>query len=98
MRNSTAWYEEWQSLEDRLRDIEADLIASGAAVRRGGDFDRWDLEVRGGPLAAVRIRATVEEHGGGKQLVRLRSWPWFSRLGVAVISIFAALAAIALRR
>ncbi len=96
VRDSTAWFEEWASLDYRLRSIEADLIAVGAAVHRGGDFDRWDLEVRGGPLAAARIRATVEEHGGGKQLVRLRSWPRFSRVAVAMIVTFAALAAIAL--
>jgi GT2 family glycosyltransferase len=96
VRESTAWCEEWHSLEDRLRGVEADLIASGAAVGRGGDFDRWDLEVRGGPLATIRVRTTVEEHGGGQQLVRLRSWPRFSPLGVAVILIFGGLAAAAL--
>ncbi len=94
-RLSTAWCEEWQSLDDRLRGIEADLIASGATVRRGGDYDRWDLEVRGGPLAGVRILVTIEEHGAGQQLVRLRSWPQFSRVGAVAIVIFGAIAAIA---
>jgi len=94
-RLSTTWCEEWQSLEDRLRNIEADLIASGATIRRGGDYDRWDLEVRGGPLAGIRILVTVEEHGAGQQLVRLRSWPQFSRVGAAAIVIFGALAVIA---
>ncbi len=39
------WNEEWQSMEARLRVAEARLIESGAAVRRGGDYDPWDLEV-----------------------------------------------------
>jgi hypothetical protein len=91
-RKSTVWSEQWESLEDRLRGTEADLIVSGAAVRRGGDFDRWDLELRGGLLASCRIRLTIEEHGGGKQLTRLRSWPRFSWPGTAGLVLFAVLA------
>jgi GT2 family glycosyltransferase len=92
---STAWSEQWESLDDRLRGIEGDLIASGAAVRSGGDFDRWDLDVRGGVLASCRMRLTVEEHGGGKQLIRLRSWPRLSWVGTAGVLLFALLAAAA---
>ena len=39
-----------------------------------GDFEPWDLTVRGG-LGSVRTIAATEEHGGGQQLIRLRSWP-----------------------
>jgi hypothetical protein len=42
---------------------------------RGGAFDRWDLEVLGGALGAVRVRTAIEEHGGGRQLLRVRAWP-----------------------
>jgi hypothetical protein len=45
------------------------------AVRRGGEYDRWDLEVHIGALATARTRLTVEEHGRGTQLIRLRIWP-----------------------
>ena len=45
----------------------------------GGDFERWDLHVRGGMLGSMRLRVAVEEHGAGRQLVRIRSWPRFSR-------------------
>jgi hypothetical protein len=34
----------------------------------------------------------VEEHGGGRQLLRIRSWPRFSRIGAGVALAFAALA------
>jgi glycosyltransferase involved in cell wall biosynthesis len=74
-RKVTIWSEEWRSGEDRLRAMEGQLRARGAAVYRGGDFDRWDLELRAGLLGAVRMDLVVEEHGRGKQLVRFRAWP-----------------------
>jgi hypothetical protein len=58
---------------------------------RGGDYDRWDLEVRGGFLGAARLRSAVEEHGAGKQLVRFRSWPRCLPVGLVLTSLFAAL-------
>jgi hypothetical protein len=39
----------------------------------------------------MRLRVAVEEHGGGRQLVRIRSWPRFSRIGAAVALGFTAL-------
>ena len=50
----------------------------------GGDFERWDLHVRGGMLGPMRMRMAVEEHGAGRQLLRIRSWPRFSRIGAGV--------------
>src|SRR6185503_18282061 len=46
----TIWSESWQAVDARLRALEANFRARGAAVRRGGDFDRWDLELRAGML------------------------------------------------
>jgi O-antigen biosynthesis protein len=57
---------------------------------RGGDYDRWDLEVRGGLLGAVRLLATTEEHGAGRQLVRFRLWPKCSGQGAALILLLLA--------
>jgi hypothetical protein len=51
-------------------------------VRSGGDWDRWDLQVRGGLLGVARLRIGIEEHGAGRQLVRVRSWPYAPRAGV----------------
>jgi hypothetical protein len=74
-RSLELWDENWRSLEDRLHDIETKLEHNEAVVVRGGDFDDWDLEVRGGLVGSVRARMTVEEHGRGWQMVRLRAWP-----------------------
>jgi hypothetical protein len=38
------------------------------------------------------MRMAVEEHGGGRQLLRIRSWPRCSRIGVGVALVFAGLA------
>jgi hypothetical protein len=72
--------------------VEEDLVRDGAVVRRGGDFDRWDLEVRGGLFGCARMLMGIEEHGAGKQLVRFRTWPKFWPLAIVVDLVFALLA------
>ena len=47
----------------------------------GGDFDEWDLELRGGLIGGARTLMAIEEHGGGKQLLRFRVRPKFSTAG-----------------
>ncbi|HET9004157.1 MAG TPA: glycosyltransferase, partial [Gemmatimonadaceae bacterium] len=74
-RTATVWSEQWRALDDRLQSIEAALQSWRASTRRGGDFDRWDLEVRGGMLGIARALMTVEEHGQGRQFTRVRVWP-----------------------
>lgn len=94
-RTSTIWSEYWQAPEKRLESIEAALRKQGAVVMRGGDFDRWDLEVRGGLFGAVRARMAIEEHGAGKQLLRFRFWPRFSSLAIVLTFLFVALSTMA---
>ena len=74
------WSERWRSQADRVLELERDIHARCMTVARGGDFDRWDLHVRVGPLGAARVRVAVEEHGQGRQLVRYRVWARWSRL------------------
>jgi O-antigen biosynthesis protein len=94
-RNWSIWGERWVAAEDRLLALEEVLREQGAIIQRGGDFDRWDLEVRGGLFGVVRILFAIEEHGGGRQMVRLRSWPVVSRAAFAVTALFASLAVLA---
>jgi hypothetical protein len=89
------WCEHWRDLPVRLASVERRLRAAGVAVRSGGEFDAWDLEVPGGLLGSARLRATIEEHGGGRQLVRLRVRPRWSPLCLAGLCLTAALAALA---
>ncbi|MGK2937499.1 MAG: glycosyltransferase, partial [Solirubrobacteraceae bacterium] len=74
-RRATLWSERWRSAEDRVQTLHDDITATGVRVRPGGDFDRWDLEVRGGGLGSARLLLAVEEHGSGKQLIRVRTRP-----------------------
>jgi hypothetical protein len=96
-RTWTIWSESWQPPEAWLGDMEAALRDGGATVLPGGSYDSWDLEVRGGALGSARVRALIEEHGGGRQLVRLRCNPRPSLFGFAapalltLISVGAAL-------
>jgi len=94
-RTRSIWNERWQSADERLKRIEASLTGDGGAVLAGSDWDRWDLQVRGGLLGVARVRLAVEEHGSGRQMVRLRAWPKFSRIGLALALGLAALSALA---
>jgi O-antigen biosynthesis protein len=89
------WSEESQPDAARLADIEQCLMHIGAVVRRGGDFDAWDLDVKGGLFGSVRGIAAVEEHGGGRQLFRLRAWPRVPRLVIGLLIALSALAVLA---
>jgi GT2 family glycosyltransferase len=91
-RSFAVWTERWAAAEDRLGRIEAALRAEGSRVFRGGRYDRWDLEVRGGLLGGARMLMALEDHGAGTQYVRIRVWPrWLSR-GLVTVLIFTGLA------
>jgi GT2 family glycosyltransferase len=72
------WTEAWVDPARRLARMEASLQELGLSVHRGGPFDPWDLEVRGGILGAARVLMAAEDHGSGAQYVRVRIWPRFS--------------------
>jgi GT2 family glycosyltransferase len=82
----------WCEPYEQVQRIEAALQTSRARVRRGGDYDRWDLEVRAGLFASVRLLITVEDHGAGIQLVRFRWWPRWSLRGAGLMLVLAPLA------
>jgi GT2 family glycosyltransferase len=83
-RRTTRWTETWQAHDARLVEVEAHLKDAGGAVLRGGDFDRWDLELRSGILGSARLLTAIEEHGAGRQLERASIWPHVSGLALAV--------------
>ena len=91
-RTFALWFESWQAPTERLHAIQSMLRTGGAYVRAGGNFDRWDLEVRGSVFAAARLQMAVEEHGLGRQLVRFRVWPRPSVEGTVSAAFLASLA------
>lgn len=89
----TVWSEEWRSPFAWLESLESGLKAVRSVVLRGGDYDRWDLELRGGLFGSVRLLMAVEEHGGGKQFLRFRAWPRCYPAAIVLTLLFAALSA-----
>ncbi len=83
-RRLERWREEWIDPSDWVRSLERGITGAGAVVRRGGEFDSWDIETRGGVLAGVRVSTVVEEHGAGRQLVRMRCRPTWSKPALAI--------------
>jgi GT2 family glycosyltransferase len=81
----THWSEEWHAPEEWLTDIEKNLAGLHTRVRRGGSFDAWDLQARTGLFAYGRALLLVEDHGAGKQLLRLRCWSNLYPQGLLVI-------------
>jgi GT2 family glycosyltransferase len=74
-RTIAIWSERWLTPQEWVEQLEGSLAARGGLVRSGGPFDRWDLDLRAGALGGVRLRTVVEEHGHGRQLLRVRIWP-----------------------
>ena len=95
-KNYAIWSERWQTSSQWMESMEIALRRQGSVVKRGGDFDDWDVEIRGGFFGSARIRSVVEEHGAGKQLIRYRLWPKISWIALILILVFALLAYLAI--
>jgi GT2 family glycosyltransferase len=90
-RRASIWSERWHSAEQWIERLRAQLAGGAVQVARGDDFDTWDLELRIGALASGRIRVAIEEHGCGRQLVRLRTWPRVTAHAAAAGAVLVAL-------
>ncbi|MDF2691788.1 MAG: glycosyl transferase family 2 [Labilithrix sp.] len=91
-RTLTVWSEKWQLPESWLERVEKALGRRGIPTRRGGPYDRWELELRGGGFAAVRMRMAIEEHGAGRQQLLCRVWPRSGSITVLTVILLSALA------
>ena len=91
-RKLNFWSERWQAPEEKLQIIETGIRDQGGVVFRGGAFDAWDFQIRGGLFGSMRMLTAVEEHGAGRQLLRIRVWPRWSFVGVLQLLVFMSLA------
>jgi hypothetical protein len=78
----------WEPIHSRLSELESILKKSAATVVAGGDFDSWDLSIRGGLFGGIRVVAMIEEHERGQQLCRFRAWP---KVHAGIVTTFLAL-------
>ena len=81
----TLWSEQWRATHDRLGMLEAALRTNITTVFRGSEYDRWDLEVRGGLFGGARLWTVAEDHGEGRQLVRVRIHPNYKPAGLLLL-------------
>jgi hypothetical protein len=86
----------WQSPDQRLHALCKSMRETGAVVLHGGNYDAWDLEVRGSPFGSARMLMAVEDTGSGTQLVRVRSWPYCRRTAWTLMMVLVLLLAAAL--
>jgi glycosyltransferase involved in cell wall biosynthesis len=91
-RSFAIWSTSWRAPEAWLSDMERSIRAAYISTIRGGDFDSWDLEIRGGMVGAARLTAAVEEHGAGLQMVRFRVAPRISAVAGLLLLLFGILA------
>ena len=95
VRTFSIWSEQWKAPEEWLQSLESIVKADRFVVHRGDVFDRWDLEVWGGLQAGARVLMSIEEHGAGKQLLRFRTKPRVSFLGMVATAAVGVLSVIA---
>ena len=68
----------WVDPAQRLHAVESAVRSSGAVAMHGGEYDRWDLEIRGGIFGAARLLMEFEDLLGEAQLVRASIRPRWS--------------------
>ncbi len=91
----TMWRDQRENLEVTLEDLQRQLRDSNAVVLAGGDYDRWDLEVRGGLFGGGRLLAAVEEHAPGKQFLHFRVTPKYYSFAILLGTVSALMSIIA---
>lgn len=93
-RTLSVWRETWATPETTLAALRDALRERGAVVVHGGEYDRWDLAVRGGLAGGAKLRLAVEEHGAGRQMLRFRVWPYLAWPVLGIMGLFAFLATV----
>jgi GT2 family glycosyltransferase len=70
-RRLTYWTEDGHDRTELLHAAASSLAERRWGVAYDSGWERWDLELHGHPWSRVRARTVQEEHGGGRQLIRV---------------------------
>jgi len=87
------WSEHWHDPEQWLTAIENNLKKLNAGVKRGGDYDSWDIQLRSDLFSKIRFSLLIEEHAAGHQYVKLQSKALISGASVFLIALCTGLSA-----
>lgn len=90
------WMEDWHPADELLAIVESDLVTRKTCARRGGTFDRWDLQVSCSFFSGARALMAVEEHGGGRIMVKFRTWSILSTSAYVIGGLLLGLATLSL--
>mgnify|MGYP006419104301 FL=1 len=89
------WTEQWKPMEEWLVEIQNGLVKLNNKVKKGGNYDRWDLQNRMGLFASVRTLLTIEEHGMGKQYLKFGIKLLISPIGLIMFLVVSTLSYLA---
>jgi hypothetical protein len=81
------WSEEWRPMEDWLENISQALVSYKNKVKKGGEYDRWDFQYQTGPFIYARALLTIEEHGKGRQNLKIKKWISFSTSALVFLTL-----------
>ncbi|KAA9332320.1 glycosyltransferase [Hymenobacter busanensis] len=90
-----SWSEEWHPAEELLARVEHDLLSRKVRARRGGTFDRWDLQASCSFFSGARAIMAIEEHGGGRMMIKFKSWSVLSQSAYVIIGLLLGLSVLA---
>lgn len=85
------WSEDWKMAGEWLELIEKKLLQLKTRVRRGGEFDRWDIQIGNGLFSTSKGLLAIEEHGANKQYLKFRCKAGYSAFSLTLIILFASL-------
>lgn len=96
VRKISVWRETWKQPAEILSQLSSTVLEEGFVTLPVDDYSPWDLEIRTGLMARVRLLLAVEEHGSGKQMLRFRIRPvWMSSVALVALLIAVSIAAMA---
>ncbi|GAA4013955.1 hypothetical protein GCM10022408_28870 [Hymenobacter fastidiosus] len=96
VRAQEQWSEDWHPVEELLARVEHDLLRRKVRARRGGTFDRWDLQASCSFFSGARAIMAIEEHGGGRMMVKFKSWTVLSQSAYVITGLLLALTTLSL--
>lgn len=94
--NQQCWMEDWHPTEELLTAVEDNLVSRKVCARRGGIYARWDLQASCSFFSGARALMAVEEHGGGRIMVKFRTWSVLSTSAYVISGLLLSLAALSL--